>query len=333
MIRPLILISLLTIGLPGFVPAAAAIDVSQYPQLQSLFKQLNDQHGFSYEKLNTLFQQVEIKQEILEIMNRPGESRPWPAYRQQFVTVPSANRGSRFWRRHQNALTKAQKKFGVDPAVIVAIIGVESRYGQSAGRIRTIDALTTLTLEYPRRADFFRRELVQFLLLAREQQIDPLTIKGSYAGAIGAAQFMPSSYRNYAIDFDNDGRTDLMGSRADAIGSIANYFKRHGWKPGEPAVSTAIIEGTVFPWFKDLRIKPMLSLKQLSHYGITAEQTNRDPELLAALVTLDGENGPEYRLSHNNYYVITRYNKNKKYAMAVYELSEMIRKRLGETDS
>lgn len=310
-----------------------AIDLARYPQMQPLFAQLHEKHDFSHEELTTLFQQVEIKQDILDIMNRPGEARPWPAYRQQFVTEPSANRGSRFWRRHRKALARAEKKFGVDPAVIVAIIGVESRYGRAAGRIRTLDALTTLTLEYPRRAKFFRRELVQFLLLAREQRMDPLSFKGSYAGAVGAAQFMPSSYRNYAIDFDNDGRADLMGSRADAIGSVANYFKRHGWKAGEPAISNARVEGTVHSWFRDLRIAPVLTLKQLSRYGITAEQPGRDPDLRAALITLQGENGPEYRLSHDNYYVITRYNKNRKYAVAVYELSEMIRRRVRGSDS
>lgn len=333
MIRLLVSILLLTIGLPGFVPAAAAIDVSHYPQLQSMFERLHDQHNFTYKELNKLFQQVEINQDILDIMSRPGEARPWPIYRRQFVTKPSANRGSRFWRRHQRALARAEKKFGVDPAIIVAIIGVESRYGRAAGHIRTIDALTTLALEYPRRADFFRRELVQFLLLTREQRMDPLAIKGSYAGAIGVAQFIPSSYRSYAIDFDNDGRTDLMGSPADAIGSVANYFKRHGWKTGEPAVSKVTIEGTVYPWFKDLHIAPVLTLRQLRHYGITPEKSNRNPELRAALISLEGENGTEYRLSHDNYYVITRYNKNRKYAMAVYELSEMIRERIGEGDS
>jgi len=332
-IRPTFLPAFIAIVLSGFAPAAAAIDISLYPQMQPLLKQLQEKHNFSSKELHVLFEQVEIKQDILDIMNRPGESRPWPAYRQQFVTVPSANRGSQFWRRHQSALTKAQKKFGVDPAVIVAIIGVESRYGRSAGRIRTIDALTTLALEYPRRADFFSRELVHFLLLAREQQMDPLAIKGSYAGAIGAAQFMPSSYRNYAIDFDDDGIADLMGSRADAIGSVANYFKQHGWKTGEPAVSMAIVEGTVYPWFRNLRVKPVLTLKQLSHYGIKPEETSRNPDLHAALLTLEGEKGTEYRLSYNNYYVITRYNKNRKYAMAVYELSELIRKRFEGSDS
>ena len=235
LVSKLILITLLM----GSAPAVMAIDLARYPRLQSLIDYMSEKHGFSREALKTLFEQVEIKQNILDSMNRPGEARPWSAYRQQFVTEPSARRGSRFWRRHQRALTRAQKKFGVDPAVIVAIIGVESRYGRAAGGNRTLDALTTLTLEYPRRAAFFRRELIQFLLLAREQRVNPLAIKGSYAGAIGAAQFMPSSYRNYAIDFDADGRADLMGSRADAIGSVANYLKKHGWKAGEPAVSNA----------------------------------------------------------------------------------------------
>jgi len=305
-----------------------AIDLASYPRLQSLIDYMSEKHDFSREALKTLFEQVEIKQNILDSMDRPGEARPWSTYRQQFVTELSARRGSRFWRRHRRALTRAQKKFGVDPAIVVAIIGVESRYGRAAGRIRTIDALTTLALEYPRRAEFFRRELIQFLLLAREQRMDPLVIKGSYAGAIGAAQFMPSSYRNYAIDFDADGRADLMGSRADAIGSVANYFKKHGWKAGEPAVSNARVEGTVHTWFRNLGIAPVLTLNQLRRYGITAKQPDRDPSLRAALITLNGENGLVYRLNHDNYYVITRYNNNRKYAMAVYELSEMIRQRV-----
>ncbi|MEE8481851.1 MAG: lytic murein transglycosylase B [Acidiferrobacterales bacterium] len=333
MIRHLISTALLTTVLSGFVPTVLAIDVSQYPQMQSLLKQLQRKHDFDYDKLVLLFHQVEIKQDILDIMNRPGEARPWHLYRQQFVTVPSANRGSQFWQLHQHALARAQKKFGVDPAIIVAIIGVETRYGRSAGRIRTIDALTTLALEYPRRAKFFRRELIQFMLLAREQQLDPLSIKGSYAGAMGAAQFIPSSYRRYAIDFDGDGRADLMDSRADAIGSVANYFKHHGWKTGEPAITRAAVTGTVYTWFRNLRITPVLTLKQLSHYGITPVRSDRDPNLRATLITLEGEHGTEYRLGHDNYYVITRYNKNRKYAVAVYELSEMIRQRFKESGS
>lgn len=331
--RQLVLTIMLATGLCGFAPVALAIDISEYPQLRSLFAELQKRHHFAYDDLELLFQQVEIKPEIVEIMNRPGEARPWHLYQQQFVTIPSATRGGKFWRRHRRTLARAEKKFGVDAAIIVAILGVESRYGRAAGRIRTIDALTTLSLEFPRREKFFRRELIQFLLLAREQRLDPLSVKGSYAGAIGSAQFMPSSYRTYAIDFDADGRVDLMGSRADAIGSIASYLKHHGWKAGEPAISKAKVEGSVYSWFNNLRIAPVLTLKQLSHYGITPERSDRDPELRATLFTLEGENGLEYRLSHDNYFVITRYNKNRKYAVVVYELSEMIRQRAKESGS
>lgn len=333
MIRHLIPTAFLAIALSGFMPTVLAIEVSQYPQLKSVLKQLSRKHDFNYKKLVLLFQQVEIQQNILDIMNRPGEARPWHLYRQQFVTVPSANKGSKFWRLHRRALARAQKKFGVDPAIIVAIIGVETRYGRWAGRIRTIDALTTLALEYPRRAKFFRSELIHFMLLAREQRLDPLSVKGSYAGAMGAAQFMPSSYRRYAIDFDGDGQADLMGSRADAIGSVANYFKQHGWVTGEPAVTRVSVAGTVYAWLINLRITPVLTIQQLSFYGIKPVRSDRDPNLRATLITLEGEHGTEYRLGHDNYYVITRYNKNRKYAVAVYELSEMIRKRYKEKGS
>jgi membrane-bound lytic murein transglycosylase B len=306
---------------------AAAVDVSLYPQLQMLISTLHTKHGFTEEQLHGLFEQAEIKQNILDIMNRPGEARPWPEYRQLFVTVPHANRGGRFWRKYEDVLARAQEKYGVDPAVIVAIIGIESQYGRNAGRIRTIDALTTLGLEYPRRGSFFRSELLQFILLAREQQLDPLDIKGSYAGAIGAAQFIPSSYRRYAVDFDGDGRADLMHSRADAIGSVANYFHKHGWKAGEPVSSQAQVEGSMYSWLANLGTRPVLTLKQLEHYGITTVDADRPANLRATLLTFDGVDGPVYRLGHDNFYVITRYNNSRKYAMAVYELSEMIRER------
>ncbi|KPK12647.1 MAG: hypothetical protein AMJ68_00980 [Acidithiobacillales bacterium SG8_45] len=309
-----------------YTSVANAVDISLYPQLQVLISTLQTKHGFTEEHLHQVFEQAEIKQSILDIMNRPGEARPWHEYRQLFVTVPHANRGSRFWRKYEDVLARAQDKYGVDPAVIVAIIGIESQYGRNPGRIRTIDALTTLGLEYPRRATFFRSELLQFLLLTREQRLDPLNIKGSYAGAIGAAQFIPSSYRRYAVDFDGDGRADLMHSRADAIGSVANYFYEHGWKKGEAVSSQAHVEGSMYSWLANLNTRPVLTLKQLEHYGITAVE-RRPENLRASLVTLDGDDGPIYRLSHDNFYVITRYNNSRKYAMAVYELGEMIRER------
>ncbi len=318
---------LLIVGLLLSCTSSSAVDVATYPQLQKLIDELQIKHGFSSDQLHQLFGQAEINQNILEIMGRPGEAKPWPQYRQLFVTVPHANRGSRFWHKHQAVLERAEKSYGVDPAVIVAIIGIESQYGRNAGRIRTLDALTTLGLEYPRRGKFFRSELLNFVLLTREQRLDPLTIKGSYAGAIGAAQFIPSSYRRYAVDFDGDDRADLMHSRADAIGSVANYFNRHGWKAGEPAVSEARVEGSMYSWLKNLGTKPVLTLDQLRHYGISTINEGRPNDLRASLIAFEGDHEPVYRLVHDNFHVITRYNNSYKYSMAVFELSEMIRER------
>ena len=306
---------------------ATAVEVEAYPQLQDVIDTLEIKHGFSREKLYRLFEQVEVSQDIMDIMSRPGEARPWQQYRQLFVTVPHANRGSRFWRKYKDVLARAEKRFGVDPAVIVAIIGIESQYGRNAGRFRTIDALTTLGMKDPRRATFFRGELVQFMLLTREQRLDPLSIKGSYAGAMGAAQFIPSSYRRYAVDFDGDGRADLMNSRADAIGSVANYFKKHGWVHGKPISSVAEVEGSMYPWLANLGTRPVLTLKQLKRYGITSVDKDRPETLRASLISLEGEDGPIYWLGYDNFFVITRYNRNLKYSMAVDELSEMIRER------
>lgn len=325
--------ALLFAGMLLACSSAGAVDIAMYPRLQVLIDKLHQKHGFARGQLQQLFEQAEIKPKILEIMTRPGEARPWPEYRQLFVTVPHANRGRRFWDQHRATLERAEEVYGVDPAVIVAIIGIESQYGRNAGRIRTLDALTTLGLEYPRRGAFFRSELLNFVLLTREQQLDPLSIKGSYAGAIGAAQFIPSSYRRYAVDFDGDGRADLMHSRADAIGSIAHYFSQHGWKRGEPVATAAHVEGSLYPWLKDLDTKPVLTLDQLRHYGISAVTEDRPGELRAALISFDGENGPIYRLVHDNFFVITRYNNNFKYSMAVFELSEMIRERFKERAS
>ena len=319
--------ALLIVGLLLTCSSAVAVDISAYPQLQILIEKLQTKHGFASTQLHQLFEQAEIKPNILEIMDRPGEAKPWHEYRQLFVTIPHANRGSRFWHKHKAALERAEKTYGVDPAIIVAIIGIESQYGRNAGRIRTIDALTTLGFEYPRRGAFFQSELLNFILLTREQRLDPLDIRGSYAGAIGAAQFIPSSYRRYAVDFDGDGRADLMHSRTDAIGSVANYFKQHGWKAGEPVTGEAHVEGTMYPWMKNLGTKPVLTLDQLRHYGISPAAENLAGDLRASLMTFDGKDGPIYRLVHDNFHVITRYNNSYKYSMAVFELSELIRER------
>ncbi len=308
-----------------FAPARAlAVDIAAYPALQTFIEGIVSKHGISATKLDEWFKSARIRQDILRAVNAPKESSPWYEYRKLFVTKQSALRGKRFWQANATTLSNAQREYGVDPATIVAIIGIETQYGRNTGSFRIIDALTTLTLEYPRRSDFFRGELEQYLLLAQELKVDPLALRGSYAGAIGVPQFIPSSYREYAIDFDGDGRRDLIGSKADAIGSVANFLLRHGWRKDGTVVEPLQPEKDLTLWFSKLGSTPMLPLRYLLGYGIVPMEYNEKEEP-AALITLEEESGPKYHLGHNNFYVITRYNQSQNYAMAVYELSESIR--------
>jgi membrane-bound lytic murein transglycosylase B len=303
-----------------------AIDLDKYPELKPIITTLVEKHGFTEPELLAVFAKVEYHNDIIEAINRPGEAQPWYKYRLLFVTEQSANRGIRFWRQNTRALAKAQKKYGVPAEIIVAIIGVETRYGRLRGGYKVINALTTLALGYPRRSEFFRKELIEFMLLARETKTDPLKYKGSYAGAMGLPQFMPSSYRKYAVDFNGDNKRDLINNRWDAIGSVANFFIEHGWQTNEPVCEDVQIEGQLYVWFEKLGIKPRLSIRHLINAGIFP-QNDKKEDRLVSLITLQGENGPVYRLGYYNFYVITNYNRSRKYAMAVYELSEMLRKK------
>lgn len=308
-----------------FAPVPAlAVDIATHPELQTFIEEMASKHGISEKKLKGWFRSAKIRQDILRAVTTPKEGLPWFEYRKLFVTKQSALRGKRFWQANAKALSDAQQEYGVDPATIVAIIGIETQYGRNAGNFRIIDALTTLTFEYPRRSDFFRSELEQYLILVQELKLDPLILRGSYAGAIGIPQFIPSSYREYAIDFDGDGRRDLIGSKADAIGSVANFLLRHGWRQDGAVIEPLQPEKDLTLWFSKLGSTPMLPLRYLLGYGIVPMQYNENEEP-AALVTLEEESGPKYHLGHNNFYVITRYNRSQNYAMAVYELSESIR--------
>jgi len=319
--------SLLLVLALSLAPAAAySLNVNRHPELGQFIDQLAEKHDFSPVWLRQLFGRVRLQQEVLEAIARPKESLPWHEYKSIFLTDQNIERGRRFWQKNEDVLLRAQNEYGVASEIIVAILGVETQYGRHQGRYRVIDALTTLTLNYAPRREFFRRELEEYLLLTRALQIDPLQIKGSYAGAIGAAQFIPSSYRQYAVDFDGDHKPDLIRSTADAIGSVANFLKRHGWRPNEPVSDNVQLEGTLYVWIEKLGIKPMLSLRHLISYGILPQNRN-NTETRASLVVLEGETGPLYRLGYNNFYVITRYNRSRRYAMAVYELGEQIRKR------
>jgi len=305
---------------------APAIEISDYPELGLFIDEMLVKHQFDEETLNALFEEAELRDDILEIMDRPGEAQPWYKYKARFLTREHVVRGKRFWQKNRLAVARASKQFGVPGEIVVAIIGIETNYGRTPGRHRVIDALTTLVLKYPRRQAFFRKELENYLLLTREQKLNPLAIRGSYTGAIGLAQFMPSSYRAYAIDYDGDHTADLAGSAADAIGSVANYFHVHDWKPGEPVVNQPQMEGDLYPWLADLGKKLVFSVSELSKYGVRPRGNRIRSDEKTSLISFQEETAPTYRLVFHNFYVITRYNRSPKYALAVAELSALIRK-------
>lgn len=312
-------------------PAARAIDARDNPDLTLFIEDMHAKYSFSSARLTDMFAKAAFHPEIIDAMNRPKEALPWYQYRPLFVTDERVRKGVEFWRKHAGALQRAQERFGVEPEIIVAIIGVETRFGKNMGRYRVLDALSTLAFQYPSRGAYFRHELAQFLLLTRELDVDPLRVKGSYAGAIGIGQFMPSNYRLFGIDFDGDGRSDLVGSADDAIGSVANYFQRHGWQSGEPITEDATIKGDDYLKVQDDGVEPRFALAQLrKRFGVMPVAQSNDDERLASVIALEGEHGPVYRLVYHNFYMLMRYNRSTHYAMAVYELSREIRERYQE---
>ena len=321
----ILLLSLACVTLSGILPAQA-IELKKYPALQDFAAEMEQRYGFSKTELQRAFRCAQIRPEIVEAMERPKELLPWYEYKQIFLTEENVQQGVQFWDQHADTLTRAAAQYGVSPEIIVAIIGVETRFGRHAGSYPVLDALTTLTLDYPSRSDFFRGQLVDYLLLARELDADPCQLKGSYAGAMGLPQFIPSSYRQYAVDFDGDGRRDILTDPDDAIGSVAHYLKENGWQAGAAVMEDVRLEGTLYFWIERLGLKPAMPARQLRRFGIFPRSLD-DTEQRAALISFEGDDGPFYRLGYNNFYVITRYNHNKRYALAVYELGESIRRR------
>ena len=296
---------------------------AQQPAVQGFIQAMADKHGFDKDSLTTLFRQVRMKQKIIDAITRPAEAKPWYQYRPIFVTKTRIKEGVAFWNKHQAELERAEREYGVPPEIIVAILGVETRYGRHKGGYRVMDALSTLAFAYPQRSTFFRGELEQYLLLAREEKLDPLSITGSYAGAMGKAQFIASSYRSYAVDFDKDGKRDLWNDTADAIGSVASYFQRHQWRAGELVTTPASVKGKDIQQLVDEGYKPHTPVAQLRLRGVMPEADIK-PDQLGALIALETENGAEYWLGLDNFYVITRYNHSPLYAMAVYQLGQAI---------
>ncbi len=312
------------VGILGSVQEALAGDYEGSPQVAEFVGELTRDYGFAGEQLMGLFREVERKQAILDAISRPAERvKQWKEYRPMFITDTRIARGVDFWRQHEAALARAEQEYGVPAQIIVSIIGVETFFGRNTGNYRVIDALSTLGFDYPPRAPFFRKELREFLLLAREQQVDPLTLKGSYAGAMGLPQFMPSSFRAYAVDFDGDGHINIWTDPDDAIGSVASYFKRHGWVAGQQVVSRATARGDRVDEGLSPALDPVMSVGELRQLGWASHDALRDDMPVTAF-RLEGDNGPEYWLGLNNFYAITRYNRSVMYAMAVYQLSESL---------
>ena len=290
------------------------------------------QHGFDRAEITSLLDAAVIDKTILDTMSRPAERVvPWFEYRNIFLTEERIAAGVRFWGEHAATIDQMAQRYGVAPEMIVAIVGIETYFGTRMGRYRVLDALATLSFAYPPRASFFTSELESFLLLAREEDVDVTAALGSYAGAMGAGQFIPSSYRAYAVDGDADGKRDLWGNWNDVLGSVANYFSRHGWRAGEPVMDPAIraeryngpepgnglnLDGTVG------------SVTEMG-YVFTTTLPSSAPAAPYSFEAAGG--GSEYWIGYHNFYVVTRYNRSTKYALAAHQLSQAIRGRYFET--
>ncbi|CAK0764069.1 Membrane-bound lytic murein transglycosylase B [Gammaproteobacteria bacterium] len=309
----------------SWIPTLARAEVAtMLPEVNDFIANMAARHGFQIATLRTIFGQVVLHPEIIEAITRPAEAKPWFEYRNIFLTAARIEGGIEFWQENQEALTVTEARYGVDPAIVVAIIGVETRYGAKTGTYRVIEALSTLAFQYPKRAPFFRDQLEEYLLLTRNEGMDPLLPKGSYAGAMGLPQFMPTSFRDFAVDLDGDGHRDLWNNPWDAIGSVANYLRRHEWQPHGPiAVPVNLKEGTNPTPLLGTDLKPNLRLNYLSSLGFqSTESIPGNPT--AAPLRLEGKNSLEYWLCFQNFYAITRYNHSPLYAMAVYQLSQEI---------
>ncbi|WP_415892624.1 lytic murein transglycosylase B [Neptuniibacter sp. PT8_73] len=300
---------------------------ADYPRAQQFIEEMKAE-GFDEAYLREVLGKAKRQTSILKAISRPAEGTlNWGQYRQIFLKEKRINQGVQFWQENRQALMDAEKAYGVPAEIIVSIIGVETRYGRITGSYRVLDALATLGFDYPRRSEFFLGQLKEYLLLVREEQVEITSLKGSYAGAMGYGQFIPSSYRNFAIDFDEDGKRDIWKNKRDAIGSVANYFAEHKWKPGEPVISSVSFhKERDESWYSVGRkgLIPKHTLGEWQARGVQP-QLDLDPEGKAILMRLVMGEDEQYWLGLHNFYVITRYNHSKLYAMAVYRLSEQIK--------
>ena len=321
------LVPLLLAGLAAGTGHAAE-RYADRPEAQQFIEEMQQKHGFDKDALTYVFRRAEYLPSVIKYISPPKDPgvRSWQRYRSRFIEPVRIKAGVAFWNRHQDTIKAASEKYGVPEEIIVGIIGVETIYGRNTGNFQALSALSTLAFDYPRRAELFRGELEALLLMAREQHRDPLDYQGSYAGALGLPQFLPSSVRNFAVDFDGDGQIDLLGSPADAIGSVARYMQMHGWEAGAPvAVRASVANDAELPPLIANDITPAFNAAALAAKGVrTADGTT--PAGKAAFVELvtPGEDS-EYWLGYQNFYVITRYNRSSFYAMSVFQLGEAVK--------
>ncbi|WP_236631472.1 lytic murein transglycosylase B [Endozoicomonas numazuensis] len=300
-------------------------DYALQPEVKAFIDDLVKNEKFTRKELQSVLEKANKSDRVLELISRPAEKRlEWKDYRKIFMTQERVDRGVTFWDAHKKTLTSVEKDYGVPAHVIVAIIGVETYYGRQTGGFKVLDALSTLSFDYPPRSKFFTKQLKEFLILAREQKLDVSELTGSYAGAMGIPQFMPSSYRAYAVDYTGDGQSNIWKQEEDAIASVANYLRENGWKAGKPIVSKAKVTGTKYEKAVSDSVRPKKTLKQLEGSGWRPVAVLPEASKAAA-IKLEGDKGPEYWLGMHNFYVITTYNRSKLYAMAVYQLARDVK--------
>jgi membrane-bound lytic murein transglycosylase B len=307
---------------------AASLDGSR-EDVRLFVDEVTTRNGLDRAWVERTLAEARLQPRIIELMSRPAErTKPWHEYRDHFITAERVGAGVEFWGAHRERLAAVERETGVPAHVIVGILGVETYFGRITGSFRVLDALSTLAFDYPPRSDYFRAELEQFLLLSREEDVPPLAAKGSYAGAMGYPQFMPRSYRAYAVDGDDDGRRDLWGNWDDVIASVANYLVLHDWRAGEP-----VLAGAQLPFPDDAvdlaagSIKTNETVGSLRGKGLEFD-TELPDDAPALFIEVAGDDGPERRAGFHNFSVITRYNRSVLYALAVNDLGEAIAARL-----
>lgn len=315
--------ALLVIAWSVLPSVSSAVEVNKYPVLVKLVAQMIAEDGYPKDELNRVLQQANIKQKTIDLINKPSEALPWYQYRNRFINKERTAQGVKFWNKNEATLNRAYEKFGILQSVIVALIGVETHYGTHMGNDRVLDSLVTLAAKYPQRSLFFTAELRAFLNITRKGKIDPTSVLGSYAGAIGMPQFMPSSYVMYSVDFNGNDQKDLVNEVEDAIGSVANYLHVHGWKKNQriyAEVSEALSKSAA-KWVTN-KAKLVHTPEQLSAAGVKFDASHSSNKMM--LVALQEVRGSRHIVGFRNFYAITRYNHSINYAMAVTALAESI---------